>query len=88
MSKWRNSTTTSLKRWFRLPRWPRCDRADFDVYLDQRTSMRKLRNSTFLHSVRSAPSLLKYKQFTSVLRLKALSDVSLVADSSSPTVTL
>ena len=50
--------------------------------------MRKLRNSTFLHSVRSSPSLLKYKQLTSVLRLKALSNVSLVADSSSPTVTL
>ena len=31
--------------------------------------MRKLRNSTFLHSLRSSPSLLKYKQFTSVLRL-------------------
>ena len=39
--------------------------------------MRKWRNSTFLHSVRSSPSLLKYKQFTSVLRLKALSDVRL-----------
>ena len=39
--------------------------------------MRNWRNSTFLHSVRSSPSLLKYKQFASVLRLKALSEVRL-----------
>ena len=38
MRKWRNCTTTSFKRWFRLPRWPRCDPSGFDVYLDQRTS--------------------------------------------------
>ena len=39
------------------------------------------------HSVQSSPSLLKYKQFTSVLRLKAISDVSLVSVSSSLVVT-
>ena len=33
MRKLRNCTTSSLKRWFRLHRWPRCDRAVFDVYL-------------------------------------------------------
>ena len=38
MRKWRNCTTTSFKRWFRLLRWPRCDPSGFDVYLDQRTS--------------------------------------------------
>ena len=33
MRKLRNCTTSSLKRWFRLPRSPQCDRAVFDVYL-------------------------------------------------------
>ena len=41
----------------------------------RRSSMRKGQNCTFLHSVRSSPSLPSNKQITSASRLKALSKV-------------
>ena len=58
-----------------------------DGYLEPKDLDETVSELHIPHSVRSSPSFLKYKQFTSVLRLKAISDVSLVSDSSSLMVT-
>ena len=49
-----------------------------DGYLEPKDLDETVSELHIPHSVRSSPSFLKYKQFTSVLRLKAISDVSLV----------